>query len=77
MQWAHSLPSTDTVPTTQAFRCDACKETLNWKGEAPSTQTSLWITRYVAMSFRRVDGDFVLGRPSNALMPTSLSRGPS
>jgi hypothetical protein len=61
MQWAHSLPSTDTVPATQAFRCGACNETLIWKGEAPSTQRSRWITRYFVLSFRRVDGAFVPG----------------
>ena len=36
MQLTHSLPRTEILPAMQAFRCDACRETLIWKGEAPS-----------------------------------------
>jgi hypothetical protein len=73
MQLTHSLPRTDIMPAMQAFRCDACKETLIWKGEVPSPQqtkqslgvafppTGRWITRYVAVSFRRVGGDLLPG----------------
>jgi RNase P subunit RPR2 len=73
MKLTHSLPRTEIMPAMQAFRCDACKETLIWKGEVPSTrpakqslgavfpQPGRWITRYVVVSFRRVGGDFVPG----------------
>jgi hypothetical protein len=73
VQLTHSLARTDIMPAMQAFRCDACKETLIWKGEVPSpqpTKQSLgmafplrdrWITRYVVVSFRRVGGDLLPG----------------
>jgi hypothetical protein len=61
MRWTHSVPQTEIIPGTQAFHCDACKETLIWNSEAPSTPKSRWITRYVALSFRRIGSDFVPG----------------
>jgi hypothetical protein len=33
MRLTHSLPRTDVLPLMQAFRCDACGETMIWKGE--------------------------------------------
>ena len=73
MQLTHSLPRTEIMPAMQAFRCDACKETLIWKGDVPSARsanqslgaavppTGRWITRYVVVSFRRVGSDLVPG----------------
>jgi hypothetical protein len=73
MRLTHSLPRTEMMPAMQAFRCDACRETLIWKGEVPSPRpakglpgsafppTGGWITRYVVVSFRRVDSDLVPG----------------
>lgn len=70
MQLTHSLPRTEIMPAMQAFRCDACGETLIWKGEVPSRRTARraafppsgrWITRYVVVSFRRIGSDFVPG----------------
>jgi hypothetical protein len=67
------LPRTEIMPAMQAFRCDACKETLIWKGEVSSTRPAKqsqgaafppkgrWITRYVVVSFRRVGGDLLPG----------------
>jgi len=66
MRLAHSLPRTDFLPAMQAFHCEACGETLIWKGQLPSSRSGLgragtseageedeWITRYVAVSFCR------------------------
>jgi RNase P subunit RPR2 len=73
MQLTHSLPRTQIMPAMQAFRCDACKETLIWKGEVSSVRLAKqslgaafplrdrWITRYFVVSFRRVGGDLVPG----------------
>ena len=73
MQLTHSLPRTEIMPAMQAFRCDACKETLIWKGEVPSPRsanqslgtafppTGRWIRRYVVVAFRRVGSDLVPG----------------
>src|ERR1700676_4513955 len=35
MKLTYSLPRTEIMPAMQAFRCDACKETLIWKGKVP------------------------------------------
>jgi hypothetical protein len=73
MRLTHSLPRTEIMPAMQAFRCDACRETLIWKGEVPSPRPAKespnaafpprgrWITRYVVVSFRRVGSDLVPG----------------
>ena len=60
MRLTHSLPRTDVLPLMQAFRCDACGETMIWKGEirTPSERSGrdpreeLQVHR-VALSFRR------------------------
>jgi len=74
MRLACALPPTRTLPSMQAFRCDRCGETLIWKSVSPthlstrrqSTSTahpkgSAWTTRYVAVSFRRVENRFSPG----------------
>jgi hypothetical protein len=70
MQLTHSLPRTVIMPAMQAFRCDACRETLIWKGAVPSRRTGQpaafpprgrWITQYVVVSFRRVGSDLIPG----------------
>jgi predicted RNA-binding Zn-ribbon protein involved in translation (DUF1610 family) len=56
-----SLPRTDIMPAMQAFRCDACGETMIWKGKharggtahtSVAEPTKNLITQYVAASFR-------------------------
>jgi hypothetical protein len=37
MKLTHSLPRTEIMPAMQAFRCDACGETLIWKGGVGSS----------------------------------------
>ena len=68
MRLTHSLPRTDVLPLMQAFRCDACGETLIWKGEIrpPTNERSgrdtagdLEVHR-VALSFKRTGN----GRPA-------------
>jgi hypothetical protein len=65
MRLTHSLPSTDILPAMQAFRCDACGETLIWKdgigqpskrpsGNRISEASHSAAVHYVALSFRRV-----------------------
>jgi hypothetical protein len=74
MKMTHSLPSTKIMPAMEAFRCDTCGETLILKGEVSSPSMAAdapgedfsrlgdrWITRYVAVSFRKTDNDFVPG----------------
>jgi hypothetical protein len=74
MRLACALPRTRTLPSIQAFRCDRCGETLIWKSVSPthpstrrqSTPTahrggSFWTTRYVAVSFRRLENRFLPG----------------
>jgi hypothetical protein len=66
MQLARSPPRSLKTPAMQAFRCETCGETLIRKGETPSAPTALaeesgWITRYVAISFRRSDEHFAPG----------------
>jgi predicted RNA-binding Zn-ribbon protein involved in translation (DUF1610 family) len=64
MKLTHSLPRTDIMPAMQAFRCDACGETMIWKGESSSSrkrsagtdQPHRSETHYVAISFRQVEG---------------------
>jgi hypothetical protein len=64
MRLTHSLPRTKIMPAMQAFRCDACGETLIWKGEIGSSgrkrtateQSNRIETHYVAISFTRVEG---------------------
>jgi hypothetical protein len=61
MRLTHSLPRTDVLPLMQAFRCDACGETLIWKGEIPAPTNERsgrntagdWEVRCVALSFKR------------------------
>jgi hypothetical protein len=61
MHVALSLPRTDIMPAMQAFRCDACRVTLIWKGKYPQRNadalgvaepTENLITQYIAASFR-------------------------
>jgi hypothetical protein len=58
------LPSTEIMPAIQTFHCDTCGKALIWEskisglgrwaaGKAPSNRV---VTRYVALSFRRVAG---------------------
>jgi hypothetical protein len=74
MKMTHSLPSTKIMPAMEAFRCDTCGETLIWKGDVSSPSVApdaadgilprlgdRWITRYVAVSFRKTDSDFAPG----------------
>ena len=74
MRLAYTLPRTCTLPSMQAFCCDHCGETLIWKSVSPShistrkrsTSTlhpegSRWTSRYVAISFRRVENRFSPG----------------
>jgi hypothetical protein len=71
MQLTHALPRTRILPAMQAFRCDPCCETLIWKGADPSRaqqspgpavlRGNRWMTRYVALSFRKAGKDFVPG----------------
>jgi hypothetical protein len=67
MRLTHSLPRTDIVPAMQAFRCDACGETMIWKStdrsrtSAGQTKPAFAIeangdrqvTRFIAVSFSR------------------------
>jgi RNase P subunit RPR2 len=89
MQLTHSLPRTEIMPPMQAFRCDACKETLIWKGEVSSVRAAQ--QSQGAAFLPKVGGSLVTsschsgasvatffrGRPWNAPMPTSRSSGPS
>jgi predicted RNA-binding Zn-ribbon protein involved in translation (DUF1610 family) len=62
IQVAVTLPRTDVMPALQSFRCDACGETLIWKGKhihgtagarADVTEPiDNQIIQYVAASFR-------------------------
>jgi predicted RNA-binding Zn-ribbon protein involved in translation (DUF1610 family) len=73
MRLACALPRTRTLPSMQAFRCDRCGETLIWRSASPSLSTrmqspstahpedSRWITRHVAISFRRIENGFSPG----------------
>ena len=74
MRLACALPRTRTLPSMQAFRCDRCGETLIWKSASPSylstrrqststatPKSSAWTSRYVAVSFRRVEKNFSPG----------------
>lgn len=70
MRLTHSLPRTKLMPPMQAFRCDNCGETLIWKGDAsPGPQErrtapvagDRWMTRYVALAFRKARGGFAPG----------------
>jgi len=64
MKLTHSLPRTEIMPDIQAFRCDACGETLIWKGESSSSgqlpagaeRPQPSGTHYVTISFRQMDG---------------------
>jgi hypothetical protein len=64
MKLTQSLPRTEIMPAMQAFRCDACGETLIWKGERSSSgQLAAGAerlqpagTHYAAISFRQVEG---------------------
>ena len=66
MQLAHLLSRTN-LPSIRAFWCDQCGETLTWRGDSrePASQVSVrasrWITRYIAVSFRRGGRDFSPG----------------
>ena len=65
MRLAHSLSRT-SLPGIQAFCCETCGETLIWKGPAREQTVgpaadSRWITRYIAVSFRRGGKDFAPG----------------
>jgi hypothetical protein len=70
MRLAHSLPRTDALPLMQAFRCDACDETLIWKGESgssskrPSRRARQDLDAHcVALSFKRMkNGSLAPGR---------------
>ncbi len=61
MRLTHSLPRTDILPLMQGFRCDACGETLIWKGEVPTPTDERsgrdtagdWEVHRVALSFKR------------------------
>lgn len=74
MRLAYSLPRTRTLPLMQAFRCDRCGEMLIWKGATPTRRSAdelpargppregtQWVTRHVAISFRRVGQRFSPG----------------
>jgi hypothetical protein len=66
-----TLPRTDIMPAMQAFRCDACGETMIWKGKQDrrsrkahagvTEPTENLITQYVAASFRGGDREFAPG----------------
>ena len=70
MQLAHSQFRTN-LPDILAFWCEWCGYALIWQGETgrPEGQSSVgptvesaWITRYIAVSFRRGKVDFTPGR---------------
>jgi hypothetical protein len=71
MQVALSLPRTDIMPAMQSFRCDACGETLIWKGKHAGRSGKAYagvaepmenlITQYVAVSFRGEGKDLAPG----------------
>jgi predicted RNA-binding Zn-ribbon protein involved in translation (DUF1610 family) len=65
-----TLPRTDIMPAMQAFRCDACGETLIWKGKharggeahaGVADPIENLLTQYVAASFRGGGQDFAPG----------------
>ena len=69
MQLTHSL-SRANLPSIRAFWCEPCGQTLTWQKEdgSPGGQRWVgpeanrqWITRYIAVSFRRDGNDFTPG----------------
>jgi hypothetical protein len=70
MRVSLTLPRTEILPAIQAFCCDACGETLIWKGRArprggartgKAASTENRVTQYVAASFRREGSDLKPG----------------